>query len=175
MNTMATKLINVWEHASEEDREAGAHWYDSARAVVRNLAERYNVSRSCVAGIVAATSPRIHWSRNIAVAESILTNGTATGVFKASLRKAQRILSGEKPLKALKGPKVRAFYRALMGDNSAAVVDVWIAKAVGWTKDLKQKAYERIEAALREAASKVGVAVAKFQAAVWVAIRGRST
>lgn len=64
---MVTRLIEAWNQATTEDREAGEEWYKAARAAVANMAARHGVSKSCAAGVVAALSPRIHWSRNLEV------------------------------------------------------------------------------------------------------------
>lgn len=77
-------------------------------------------------------------------------------------------------MSVLSGPKVRAFYRALMGDRDAAVVDVWVARAAGWTRELKQRGYDVVARALVAAARLARVSVARFQAVVWVAVRGRA-
>jgi hypothetical protein len=95
-------------------------------------------------------------------------------VFSSSLAKAQRIYRGERPSSVLSGPKVRAFYRALLGDTTAAVVDVWVARAAGWVGELKPRAYALVASALVAAARAVRVSVARFQAVVWVAVRGRA-
>lgn len=172
---MVSRLVQAWDKATDEEREQGAEWYAEARARISRMARNFGVSKSCAAGVVAALSPRLRWSVNVRAAETLLSGTTPSGVFKASLAKAQRILAGEKPLRVLSGPKVRAFYRALMGDESAAVVDVWVARAVGWTKEIKAKAYARIARALAKAAEIVGVAVAKLQAVAWVVVRGSAT
>lgn len=95
-------------------------------------------------------------------------------MFAASLAKARAIQQGAQPLRVLGGPKVRAFYRALLGDRDAAVVDVWVARAAGTDPQLTPARYARVEAALRDAAAQARTAVADFQATVWVVTRGRA-
>lgn len=175
MTGMVQKLVNAWSRATDEERSLGAAWYATQHSKIGSMAKQHNVSKACAAGVVAALSPRLRWSVNVRAAETLLSGVSPSGVFKASLRKAQRILAGEKPLRVLSGPKVRAFYRALMGDESAAVVDVWVARAVGWTKEIKAKAYARIARALAKAAEIVGTAVAKLQAVAWAVVRGSAT
>jgi hypothetical protein len=175
MNRMVTKLVTAYAQATSSEREAGVKWYQEQRVKVSSMAKAYGVSKATAAGVVAALSPRLRWSVNVRAAETLLSGESPSGVFKASRTKAQRIKAGEKPLRVLSGPKVRAFYRALMGDDSAAVVDVWVARAVGWTKEIKAKAYLRIASALAKAASIVGEAVVKLQAVAWVVVRGSAT
>jgi hypothetical protein len=173
---ITTNLLRHWRSATREHRQSGAEWYRRAHQTVCALASASGHSRSTVAGVVAATSPRMHWSRNIAVSETLLAGGTPTGVFRTSLDKARRIIAGAKPLAVLGGNKVRAFYRALLGDKRAAVVDVWMVRAVGLdpTTKLTDGLYARIAGALQALASKLRIAVADLQATIWVAVRGRA-
>jgi hypothetical protein len=129
---LAARFVALWRAADRAVRTAGVQWYRNARRICRDLARRHGVSESCAAGVVAALSPRLGWTYNVLAADLVLARAERVpGVFKASLVKARRILAGGRPLQVLSGPKVRAFYRALKGDESAAVVDVWTARAAG--------------------------------------------
>lgn len=173
--SMVRKLVGHWDRASSVTRAAGINWYPDARAVVATLAARYHVTPRCAAGVVAALSPRIHWVRNIAVAELVLARAEQVpGCFRANLAKARRIASGSKPLRVLSGPKVRAFYRALVGDDSAAVIDVWTVRAAGWLTSLTERAYGMVARALALAAARVHTTTSALQAGAWVAVRGRA-
>ena len=171
---VVARLVRHYETADAAIVEAGRAWYKNARAVIRTLANRYEVSEACAAGIMAATSPRVHWKRNIALTELFLAGKYRRGCFKDNARKARRIVAGERPLSVLRGDKVRAFYRALTGDSSAAVVDVWMLRAANWLKTVTERVYRTIANAIKTAADSVGVPVAEFQAVVWTAIRGRA-
>lgn len=175
MNHMVKRLIATWSKATDDDKRNGAAWYSSARKKCASMAKEYGVSHETAAGVVAALSPRLRWSVNVRAAERCLAGEQVPGVFRASLAKAERIRSGAPPLSVLSGPKVRAFYSAIMGDDSAAVVDIWVTRVVGWTKEVKAKAYERIATALRKAAELVGTSVCELQATTWVVIRGSAT
>lgn len=178
MNTdiMVRNLLNHWNSAADEVRVAGVNWYPTARIAVANMASRHKVSYRCAAGVIAAMSPRLHWVRNLAVADMVLGNARKVpGVFRINLDKARRIRAGHKPLTVLSGPKVRAFYRALIGDDTAAVIDVWTVCAVGWTANLTEKAYHLVADALRIAAAKVRTSVAAMQAVAWVVVRGKAS
>lgn len=96
------------------------------------------------------------------------------GCFRANLAKARAIAAGGKPLTVLSGPKVRAFYRALVGDDSAAVIDVWTVRAAGWLTSLTERAYALVSRALEIAARKLNTSVTRLQAVAWVAVRGRA-
>lgn len=172
---MTARLVNAYTGADTDARAQGVAWYTEARAKVRAMARTHGVTRACAAGVVAALSPRLQWAVNVRAAEVVLAGGVPSGVFKTSFHKAMRIYrGGERPLAVLAGPKTRAFYRALMGDDHSAVVDVWVLRAVGWTRSLTDKVYRRIAGALARAAALVGVPVATLQAVAWVVVRGRA-
>lgn len=174
--SITTNFLRYWRSATREQRQSGAKWYTSARAIIGTLATRQGHSKATVAGVVAATSPRMHWSRNIAVSEVLLAGGTPAGVFRTSIDKARRIIAGAKPLCVLRGNKVRAFYRALVGDTSAAVIDAWMLRAGGLDAESKltDRAYAALAGALTELARRLRITVTHLQATIWVAIRGRA-
>lgn len=151
----------------------GGEWYRLARTYARGVARARGVTLATAAGVLAAISPRMRWDANLRLADDILAGKQVTGVFGANLVKAHRIMAGEKPLSVLGGDKVRAFYRAIMGDESSVVIDVWMLRAAGWDKrTLTPREYARVAAALTEAAEAVGVSPADFQAIVWTQVRG---
>lgn len=174
--TMTARLVRIYQSAPQEVRYAGKTWYASARAEARSMAREHGTTEAVAAGVIAALSPRIHWVRNLYVARLLLAGERVTGVFKTSLIKARRILAGERPLGVLSGPKTRAFYRAILGDQSAAVIDVWMLRAVNYAKDkLRDHEYDLITSALAKAARLVGTSIARMQAVVWAVVRGRAT
>lgn len=153
----------------------GVTWYATAGDIVTELAERYQVSRECAAGVIAVTSPRLQWKRNIQVSHEVLAGLMPRGLFKANARKAMAIRNGAEPLDVIKGPKTRAFYRAIMGDPDAVVIDVWMLRVLKFTRKLTTKAYDLLADIIRQAAKGVGMTPASFQAVVWVAVRGRAS
>lgn len=172
-HVLRNRLIKHYENAPRAARQAGRHWYDNARTTARKLARDSGRSLAVSAGVIAALSPRAHWATNISWARDSLMSGAARGGLSTGVRKAQRIIDGERPLQVLSGPKVRAFYRAIMGHCNAAVVDVWIAYAVGVDSNgWSEQQYNKVAQALTDAAKNVGVPVIVFQATVWVAVRG---
>jgi len=191
---MRDALLRTWEAIPDGERtsqlSAGAGWYDEARRVVDALAGDYGVPPERVAGIIAALSPRTRWADNVRGAEQVLhraaypelfgSGGYLDGLgrpipgYGANVRKAERIAAGERPELVLGGDKVRAFYRAILGDRGAAVIDVWMIRAVGEDthKRVAGAAYNRVADALRAAATAAGVDTADFQAIVWTYVRG---
>lgn len=174
--SMVARLVRLYEGAPQEVLTAGDNWYASARLDAKRMAKEHGTTEAVAAGVIAALSPRLHWVRNIAAAKLVLARRKVTGVFKVNLNKARRILAGAKPLTVLSGPKTRAFYRAIRGDENAAVIDVWMLRAVNCANGkLSPSDYERITAALAAAASRVGVTIARMQAIIWTVVRGKAT
>ena len=171
------RLLEHW-HALEDDERtpalnAGEEWYGTARRTAAALARRHGVTQATAAGVIAALSPRQRWASNVGAAAAMLEDPNAeVPCFGANVAKARRIIAGERPLKVLGGDKVRAFYRAIMGDEDAAVVDVWMWRAMGVAPG--SMTYSEAEAALRAAAELAGLTVSTFQATVWVKVRGNA-
>ena len=67
------------------------------------------------------------------------------------------------------GPKTGPFTRALLGDEDALVIDIWVSRALGVEpKHLDRKLTRaKAEKRLRAAARRLGWPVAQLQAAVW--------
>lgn len=173
MQRVAARLLKHWYAATADQRKDGREWYVKANREARRLARLHGVSLATAAGVIAALSPRLQWTSNVRAAHKLLDGQDVTGVFLASLTKAQHIYTGERPLRILSGPKVRAFYGALMG-RPEAVVDVWIARAAGVDAALTPKSYATVAGALQMAADSVRVPVHVFQATTWVQIRGKA-
>lgn len=165
-------LYGVWGLVDDETKTEALNggWYRESRRVARKLSKKHGTSLATAAGVIAALSPRMRWNANVAGADAILGGSDEGPGFSSNVAKAVRIRNGEKPLAVLGGDKVRAFYRAIMGDKDAAVVDVWMYRAMGVLPE--EMSYADAEEALRAAAEKAGVAVADFQAIVWTQARG---
>lgn len=171
---MKAKLLKLYRAATAQQWADGYSWYKQARELCDTMAMEYNTTRSLVAGVIAALSPRQHWKRNVSLARSVLGGIMPRGCFKANLDKAWRIRCGEAPSHVLKGDKVRAFYEAILGFDRP-VVDTWVMRAVGMPdKKCTPKLYARVSGALEKCASEVCIPVAAFQAIIWCVLRGRS-
>ncbi len=157
--------------ASPESRAEGWRWYTDARGVVLLMAVEFNRPPSVVAGVIAALSPRQQWLRNLRVAALVLDGKRGYGLSDGR-RKAKRIIGGIPPLEVLGGPKTRAFYRALMGDDNAVVIDIWMLRCVGWPRDAcTVNQYAAFEMQLSFEASVLQVPPAVMQAVVWCETR----
>lgn len=168
MDGYVKNLLDCYEASSGN----GEKWYRESQRVARDMRRTYGTPQGMSAGIIAALSPRVQWKVNVRNAH-IIASGGVCGGLRTSVQKAYRIRHGERPLDVLSGPKTRAFYRAIMGDEDAAVIDCWMLRAMGWpTESVSAKQYEVCAAALREAATLTPLSTANFQAVVWTHVRG---
>lgn len=176
------RLLPHWHGADAATRRAGAGWYSAAASEADRLAELApaGIGRVRTAGIIAALSPRAHWSVNLRWAEAIVVSAgsgwpIAPAVSTRAVRaKAWKIAHGADPARVLGGPKVRAFWQAICGDPDAAVVDVWAARAAGVSASelYRAGAYDAVAEAYRALAAIVGVPTRDLQATIWLALRG---
>jgi len=181
MDTLETNILRHYTDASPDAREAAA-WYGRGRSHVRRIARETGATERAVAGVVAALSPRQHWSVNLRIAEEVVRAArqgqpcpaVSTGANRA---KAWRIANGERPLDVLGGPKVRAFYRNLTGNLDLVTVDVWAARAAGLTyrdgQGIDERTYARVAVAYANVAEAVGIRPAELQAIVWAQVRAQ--
>lgn len=172
MSTFAT----YYTQAPEDTRATGRAWYALARATVHAYAAEFGANPCTVAGIIAALSPRQTWAQNLKMARACLARDAA-GLrgLGDPIRKACAIRDGAQPLDILRGDKVRAFYRAICGESTAVVLDVWMLRAAGFTgAKPTPKQYADIAEVLTRDALTAGEAPADFQAIVWCQIRGRA-
>ena len=176
-HVMVRRLNAYWQASTPEVREAGAAWYPSARGEVRRLAKLAGCTVARMAAVVAVLSPRVTWRLNLMAAETLVRgHGLLPGLGK-NVERARALLNGADIRTTVRGPKVHAFYRALLGKPDAAVVDVWILRAAGVTvrrASPPRRVLERVAAALREGAQQAGVPVAHYQATVWIQVRGKA-
>lgn len=169
-DSMVLALLEHYERGEDKDGQ----WYDDARDFARALAAEHNATLETVAGIIAVLSPQLQWDRNKRLAAQVMREGwPEEGCLVRNAEKARRIWRGEDPEDVLSGPKVTAFYRAILGDESAVVLDGHMLNAVQFhTNKPSKRQYERCAAAMTEAAAYAGLPPARFQAVVWCAVRG---
>lgn len=176
---LVNRVLDEYWRATDEDVEVGLAWYDAALAEACAL-DQADGRRG--AGVIAALSPLAPWGKNLARARATFERGTADGLtFGMHTRKANRILAGEAPLDVLSGPKVRAFFRCIIGDGDVVCIDrhaLDIATGrYGTERDRKvldrAGAYEYVAASYVEAAKWVGMEPRHLQAITWTSHRNR--
>lgn len=118
-------ITREFRAASQEARAEGMRWYAVARAEAEAMADGTGLSIEAACAIVAVLSPMLSWKRNLVVARTVCERGEATGVLRANLAKAQRILAGDPVEAVVTGDKVSAFYRNILsaGQDEGVTVD----------------------------------------------------
>lgn len=173
---MRRRVLEWFDAASESDRIAGESWYAGALESANGMGDDPTIA----AGVIAAYSPRCPWKQNLKWAADTVAaaiNGEPCPAYHTTTMRTQawRIANGEHPLDVMEGPKVRAFFANIMGDQRRVTIDVWAARAAEGKSDPRSpsgRRYALIERAYVEAAAMRGVTPAAMQATVWCAIRG---
>jgi hypothetical protein len=169
------KFIGHLAQATLFDYAAADKWYDDAAMFAYTLRTmRPEWDMEVAASVIAAFSPRVTWAHNkakaIQYAQGITPKGLRSHVVAAD-RCVQDGFDG------LRGPKTNAFARAIAGDTSAVVVDVWMCRAAGLEKDAPNATeYRAIADAIRAIARTPAVCMtpSTLQALLWIIVRGKA-
>jgi hypothetical protein len=190
----AQQLLNLALNADKDMYTAGLVWYQQAHDFAVTIAARYGYTVTQAAGVIAALSPKMEWSKNKRAAEMALKRHSGGGVLthlgiwqtKANISKALRILDGENPAAVLSGNMPKSGHKAYsFFDNIAfldasreVTVDRWAIKA--WKTDADTwgrttpKRYATIKQDYTAAAVALGVMPYQLQAICWCATRGET-
>jgi hypothetical protein len=153
------------------------------------------------AGVIAALSPNNKWDRNLRDADALISCYHQHGAYNASqlkvctyganLQKALTILKLTSPTvedveTVLHGRKVSAFFRCILGSQTAVCVDghaysIWLGQTIRTTQTPKigPRLYEQIARDYTQAATLIGSRApsheipspVELQAITWVAHR----
>lgn len=144
-------------------------WYAEARASIVDLCLREGWDYDRFVCILAVTSPRVSVLRNYKFAEHYMR----TGYFLPDMMRAIRAsVKHYEATGEIRGPKTGAFARNLLGDETALVLDVWMARALNVEqkvvnrKDNMRTAYRLVGTV----AADRGWTIAQTQAAIWCGI-----
>jgi hypothetical protein len=178
------RIERTYRLATDDQLAEGREWYADAGSLVDVLTDVSGHSREQIAAMISHLSPRTSWSRNVAGAWSLITQGIgAPGILPANVRRARLALKSDDALGTIHGPKTQRFARNILGDVDAVTVDVWATRTALGTRDKWQTEtylkrvgiYDAIEHAFRLAARRLGVDPVTVQATCWIVERGRSS
>lgn len=176
------RLVETLRNATPAQIAEGAAWYPNTRQWCQEIADLTGLPIEGVAGAVAALSPRCQWQQNQRWALRLIQAfkageaeppavSTVTNRYKAwnCLRRD--------PYQELTSRKVRAFWRAILGDQDAAPIDCWaMAAACGYRRPdrgrISTQEYRDAEQGYRYAARTLGLPASAAQAICWVVVRG---
>lgn len=137
-----------------------------------------------VAKILAVTSPRMPWGRNLGIADTIvgtwarwpsrarepahvsamLASIPRLGLIGSRRQAVARAICEPDYLPA--GPKVSSFYRNIVGDWNAVTIDAWMVKPFGLRAPAARQ-YTTFADAIRFVADEFGIPPAVCQAQLW--------
>lgn len=181
------RILHVSRLATHEQVDDGMMWYQDTHNELRTIAHIMGYPARDVFGIMAALSPGIPYSRNVALTKDMLKTGDCAHPYGDAIRKARAIREYGAPLDILGGAKVLSFFDNINDpDRSQAVtVDrhayaITVAETFGPRggadiryQDLSRKgAYEAVAQAYRAAAEYVGIMPHQMQAITWTTWRG---
>lgn len=178
LKCLSNNVIDVYERSSAEERAAGAGWYSVAHELAIDIAGDAVTG----AGIIAALSPQVSWTDNIAGARALVQHDYSTlyshTALPLSIERATAIRDGERPSDVLGGPKVRSFYRNIVLPlrSGAVTVDrhaisVAVGFVVGDRRIERCGVYSIVAGAYRSAARTLDVLPHQLQAATWLTWR----
>jgi len=171
----AAVLVRLFAECSDDVKRRGREWYDRAGDIVRDIAAETGRTPAQVAAVLAITSVDVQLRTNIEMTRRACRNGGRTAGRYPNVQrpKVRAALRAECPDECASGPKVSAFYRAVLGDTDALVLDRWAFRAAGVRDGKSPTRAERREVAdaYRTAAAIVGEHVRDLQAAIWISVR----
>lgn len=167
-------LVALYAQASPAVRRRGRSWYPETNRRLREIAARTGNTPAQAAAVFSIVSPAVQLITALEWTEEILRGERMGGRYpNMQGPRIEAALATRYPVKAITGPKVNPFYRAIMGDTSALVLDRWAAFAAGHQRDrdIPPAVRRSLEVAYRAAAAAVGETVRAFQAIVWIMVR----
>lgn len=171
----ARDLKRHYRNASDSRKRRGREWYATAAREARKLSRKHGCTFRQAAAIIAVTSPDAQLSTHLRWASEILEGSRTAGRYPADQApKVKAILADRKnPGQYATGPKVSAFYLAIIGRTDSLTIDRWASHAAGGPKaSVPGPAWRRtFETAYRQAAADTGETVRDFQAIVWTQVR----
>ena len=181
MQTIANKYYHTLNAYGIDDAiEQGKMWYPNAWDKCKFMGYWYNVTPERVAAILAVTSPRARWSKNVEATEQILQDmhrpaykrRPSYGILTKNAAKGMLVANDRYYSRHVTGPKVTNFYLNILGHTDPVTVDAIMGKAAGFGSDIRVGMRNEIETAVRSLSDVLGITPRDTQAAVWIAYRG---
>lgn len=172
-------LAQLYAEALADNRLRRLFWYDREASVLSGLASELGLPDEAILGAAAILSPGTGWYPLVRTGlRTWYTSGGVLGPYYPSNREkawdwltswADGVDPGDPPA----GRKVQAFYRALLGDSDAVVLDRWSLRACGQAQDPGPVGWDSALRAHRTVAELTGHDPRDVQARAWVLYRSR--
>jgi hypothetical protein len=171
---MVETLLDRYETTDPVTRARGRSWYPECRRLLAAMADEYGRSVAQTVAVFAITSSNCSLRQNLSFTEAVLRGERVGGRYPAfQAPQIKAALSTRYPGRFVRGPKCRAFYRAVLGDTDALVLDRWSARAGGYVmrRNLNVTVRRELDVAYREVARICGETTRSLQAIVWLHAR----
>lgn len=181
-------IIAIYKLATPNEIAEGIYWYLNANKDCQEIADKFNIPKHIVCGVLSSLSPNNKYERNVQNAHDLIEafmNGQDMDSVKVSTyhtmkQKAWSILqqmpSYEETLTILNGQKIKSFFRNIMGDESEITIDgharnIYYNDRQGLTTPnthVGKLEYAKIQKAYQRASKKLGIKAYELQAITWV-------
>jgi hypothetical protein len=181
MTTIANKYYHTLSaYGIDKAIQQGKDWYPEAWRYCVGASKWHGVTPARVAAMIAVTSPRARWSKNLEAVEFLLQDAKRPeykrrsyyGVLGASARKGMLVANDRYYSRHVTGPKVTNFYLNILGHHEPVTVDSIMSKAAGYGSDVNNRIRGEVESAVYTLSDVLGISPRDTQAAVWIAFRG---
>lgn len=182
--TIANKYYNTLvSYGIEDAMREGKAWYPRAYGICKDMSKRYDITPERAAAIMAVTSPRARWQKNVEATLAIIEDArkpkhkqrSSYGILGANAAKGILVANDRYYSRHVTGPKVTNFYLNILGHVEPVTVDAIMSKAAGYGSDVNNGLRNRIEYAVESVADVLSMSPRDTQAAVWIAFRGSAT
>ncbi len=169
-NNYADLYLEIAKKATFGQVEQASKWYLDAERVAHEVARNLDSDLEVGASVVSAFSPRERWTNNVQKAIAFSLGQTVVGLPNNLKMAKKALVLG---FDSLNGQKTNAFARAIAGDESAVVIDVWMLRALGIEKKTPTQAqYVEMARAVKKVAIELGMTPRAMQALIWIVVRG---
>ena len=181
MSSVANKFYRIVDaYGIEQAAFEGQIWYPTALEQCKSVAKEYGVSAQRVAAVMAVTSPRARWSKNVEATYKIVEDSFkpehkrrgSYGILGANALKGMTVANERYYSKHVTGPKVTNFYLNIIGHEDPITVDSIMAYAAGFGNNISSTVRDEIEKGVRSIAQVFSISNRDAQAAIWIAYRG---
>ena len=144
----------------------GLFWYDLARQEIDEICRREGWNVEHFVSILAVTSPQVAVRRNVRITLQYMAHGEFLANVLGNVKRSVEIWESEQ---TIRGQKTSAFQRAILGDQTAVVLDTHMANAL----HVPQKAFarrfavERCQRRVEQVAEVLDMSPRSAQACIW--------
>ena len=181
MTTISNKYYHTLSaYGIDKAIAQGTIWYPDAWQYCLDVSKEYPVTPERVAAVLAVTSPRARWSKNIDATYGIIQDAfkpahkrrASYGILSANVAKGMLVANDRYYSRHVTGPKVTNFYLNILGHQDPVTVDSIMSKAAGYGSDVNNRIRGEVESAVHTLSDVLGISPRDTQAAVWIAFRG---